>query len=174
MEGEGASARSTYEARNLLETAHDDALFDYYTSSELVIVDPVDGGIELVGPAAPYSMAEFSPDGEFLLVERLVGPWSHEVAWWRFASEIEVWDKSGDRVATIASLPLADAVPVQGVATGPRSVSWRNTAPHEFYWVEALDGALPAEPVTVREHGMVLRADLLQGLGVLPEDLGAR
>ena len=31
-EGEGATARSTYEARNLLETAHDDALFDYLYS----------------------------------------------------------------------------------------------------------------------------------------------
>ena len=29
LEGAGASARSTYEARNLLETAHDDALFKY-------------------------------------------------------------------------------------------------------------------------------------------------
>ena len=158
VEGEGASARSTYEARNLLETAQDDALFDYYTSSELIIVDPVDGGIELVGPAASYSMAEFSPDGEFLLVERLVGPWSHEVAWWRFASEIEVWDKSGDRVATIASLPLADAVPVQGVAMGPRSVSWRNTSPHELYWVEALDGGDPLAEVSHRDRLMRLDA----------------
>jgi dipeptidyl aminopeptidase/acylaminoacyl peptidase len=158
VEGEGASARSTYEARNLLETAHDDALFDYYTSSELVIVDPADGSIEVIGPAAAYSMAEFSPDGEFLLVERLVGPWSHEVAWWRFASEIEVWDDSGRRVATIASLPLADAVPVQGVPMGPRSVSWRNTAPHELYWVEALDGGDPLAEVAHRDRLMRLDA----------------
>jgi hypothetical protein len=45
IEGEGASARSTYEARNLLETAHDDALFTYYTFSELVIVDPRTDGV---------------------------------------------------------------------------------------------------------------------------------
>jgi len=38
LEGEGASARSTYEARNLLKTAHDDALFEYHTKSELVIL----------------------------------------------------------------------------------------------------------------------------------------
>jgi len=33
VEGAGAAAaRSTYEARNLLQTAHDDALFEYYAT----------------------------------------------------------------------------------------------------------------------------------------------
>ena len=32
LEGTGAKARSTYEARNLLETAHDDVLFEYYAT----------------------------------------------------------------------------------------------------------------------------------------------
>ncbi len=80
LEGEGASARSTYEARNLLETAYDDALFEYYTTGELVDRGPGEGQGEIIGEAAPYTTAEFSPDGEFLLVEYLVGPWSHEVA----------------------------------------------------------------------------------------------
>ena len=158
VEGEGAAARSTYEARNLLETAHDDALFDYYTASELVILDPATGDAELIGDSAPYSRAEFSPDGDYLLVERLIGPWSHEVAWWRFASEIEVWNQTGQRVATVASLPLADAVPVQGVPLGPRSVSWRPTALHQLYWVEALDGGDPVAEVPHRDRLMRLEA----------------
>jgi len=149
FEGTGASARSTYEARNLLETAHDDALFDYYTTSELVIVDPAIGKVKVVGAPAPYTTAEFSPDGEYLLIERLVGPWSHEVAWWRFASEIEVWNDKGELVANIASLPVADEVPVHGVTLGPRSVSWRPTAPHTLFWVESLDGG---DPVTIVPH----------------------
>jgi dipeptidyl aminopeptidase/acylaminoacyl peptidase len=152
VEGEGASARSTYEARNLLETAHDDELFTYFTTSELVVLDPASGAAEIIGPAATYSSAEFSPDGRYLLVERLVGPWSHEVAWWRFAHEIEVWNERGERVATIASLPVADEVPVQGVPLGPRSVSWRATAPHELYWVEALDGGDPLAEVPHRDR----------------------
>ena len=55
--------------------------------------------------------------GRFLLVERLVGPWSHAVPWWRFAHEVEVWDADGQPVATIASLPLADEVPIHGYPT---------------------------------------------------------
>jgi dipeptidyl aminopeptidase/acylaminoacyl peptidase len=91
----------------------------------------------------------FSPDGDYVLAEYLVGPWSHEVAWWRFASEIEVWDKKGNHVATVASLPLADQVPAQGVAEGPRQIEWRPTADHELYWIEALDGG---DPVAEADH----------------------
>ena len=155
LEGEGASARSTYEARNLLTTAHDDALFEYYNTSELVIVDPSKGKMKIVGKPALYSSAEFSPDGEYILVERLVGPWSHEVAWWRFASKIEVWNNKGEFVANIASLPLANEVPIHGVPLGPRSVSWRPTAPHMLYWIEALDGGNPVAEVSHRDHLML-------------------
>ncbi|MBD3298895.1 MAG: S9 family peptidase, partial [candidate division Zixibacteria bacterium] len=157
-EGAGASARSTYEARNLLETAHDDSLFEYYTTSELVIVDPASGNVNVIGTPAIYTMAEFSPDGEYLLVEYLVPPWSHEVAFWRFGSEVEVWDKNGEMAAKVASLPLADAVPVHGVPLGPRSVSWRPTAPHTLFWVEALDGGDPVAEAEHRDRLMRLNA----------------
>lgn len=158
VEGEGESERSTYEARNLLQTAHDDALFEHFTTSELAIVDPEGGEIAILAEPAPYGTAEFSPDGDYLLVERLVEPWSHEVAWWRFAHEVEVWTADGERVATVASLPLADEVPVHGVPEGPRSVSWRATAPHTLYWFEALDGGDPVAEAPHRDRLMRLGA----------------
>ncbi len=158
LEGAGNAARSTYEARNLLQTAHDDALFEYYATSELVVVDPETGNVAPVGDPALYATADFSPDGRFLLVERLVGPWSHQVPWWRFASEVEVWDEDGQPVASIASLPLADQVPTHGVPLGPRDVSWRPTAPHTPFWVEALDGGNPVAEVPHRDRLMRLEA----------------
>ncbi len=158
MEGSGASARSTYEARNLLETAHDDALFDYYAASELIVYDPASGEAETIGGPAHYANAEFSPDGKYLLIERLARPWSHEVAWWRFAYEIEVWDAKGGLLARITSQPVADQVPVHGVPLGPRSVSWRPTAPHQLFWVEALDGGNPVAKVSHRDRLMSLEA----------------
>jgi len=158
LESSGASARSTYEARNLLETAHDDALFEYYATSELVIVTPTTRQIKVIGAPALYTLTHFSPSGEYLLIQRLVDPWSHEVTWPRFASEIEVWKAAGEPLATIASLPVADTVPVRGVPVGPRAVAWRPTAPHTLFWVEALDGGDPLAKVPHRDQLMRLNA----------------
>ncbi len=157
-EGAGEAARSTYEARDLLRTAYDDSLFSYYCRSQPVVVDRHGGEPEtLVGPAHYHNVA-FSPDGRYVLVERLAEPWSHEVAWWRFPREIGVWNADGAHVADIASLPLADEVPVHGVPTGPRSVAWRPTAPHELYWIEALDGGDPVADAPFRDRLMRLEA----------------
>lgn len=158
LEGQGATARSTYEARNLLETAHDDALFSYYATSELVVVDPANDTVQSLGEPGVYSQCDPSPDGNFLLVTRLVEPWSHAVGWYRFAEEVEVWDKEAKRVATIASLPLADEVPTHGVRLGPRGIEWRATAPHTLFWVEALDGGDPMAKVDHRDRLMRLKA----------------
>lgn len=158
LEGSGAIARSTYEARNLLQTAHDEALFVYYATSELVLVDPDSGRVTAFAQPDLYTTTDYSPDGAFLLVERLVPPWSREVAWWRFAHEVEVRDAKGKHVASIASLPLADNVPTHGVPVGPRAVSWRATAPHTLYWIEALDGGAPTAKVPHRDRLMRLGA----------------
>ena len=61
-------------------------------------------------------------------------------------------------MATIASLPLADEVPIHGVPLGPRGVSWRATAPHTLYWVEALDGGNPVAEAAHRDRLMRLDA----------------
>ena len=159
LEGKGATAaRSTYESRNLLQTAHDDALFDYFATCELAIVDPSDGQPNVLGKPAVYSSATPSPDGEYLLVERLVGPWSHAVPYWRFAEVVEVWDSTGAVVATVAKRPVAENVPTAGVRTGPRNISWRPTAPHTLFWVEALDQGDPLKKVPHRDRIMRLEA----------------
>ena len=154
LEDAGAKARSTYEARNLLKTAYDDALFTYYTQCELVIYDTKTKKTKVIGPAASYTSAGLSPDGNYLLVERLKGPWSHEVAWWRFAHDIEVWDLEGKVVKTIANQPVANEVPIHGVSTGPRGVSWQPTAPHTLLWREALDGGNPVAEAKFRDRLM--------------------
>ena len=154
LEDVGASARSTYEARNLLETSYDDKLFSYYSNSELVIYDTQSKNLKVIGPAASYIWAGVSPDGNYILVERLKEPWSHEVAWWRFANDIEVWNLKGKLIKTVANHPVANEVPIHGVMTGPRGVFWQPTAPHTLFWREALDGGNPVAEAKFRDRLM--------------------
>lgn len=158
VQSSGGAARSTYEARNLLKTAHDDALFEHYTRSQIAVVNSTSGKVKLLGEPDHYASASPSPNGKYVLVERLEGPWSHEVAWWRFAHTAEVWDKKGRVVQEVARLPLADNVPAHGVPEGPRNLSWRPTANAELVWIEALDGGDPVAEVPHRDRLMRLSA----------------
>jgi hypothetical protein len=59
---------------------------------------------------------------------------------------------------TIASLPLADRVPIHGVPVGPRDFSWRATEPATLVWAEALDGGDWNVKVPARDKIMLLKA----------------
>ncbi|MCI5054596.1 MAG: prolyl oligopeptidase family serine peptidase [Flavobacteriales bacterium] len=158
LESTNATATSTYEARNLLETSYDDEAFSHFTSCELVIYNPETDEIKTIGKTDNYTNSSFSPDGNYILVERVVAPWSHEVAFWRFATEIEIWDPNGKLVSKIASLPVANQVPTHGVSEGPRFVSWNPSEASTLYWTEALDGGDPLAKAEYRDRIMKLKA----------------
>lgn len=133
------SASSTYEAVELLKTPYDQDAFEYYATSQPAIVDPVSGKVTTIGSPAVIWQLVPSPDGQYLLVERIGRPYSALRTFDRFPSEVEVWDLGGTKVETLASKPLADQVPIDGVRTGPREHEWRPTAPATVVWIEALD-----------------------------------
>jgi dipeptidyl aminopeptidase/acylaminoacyl peptidase len=135
----GTKASSTYEARDLLRTPHDADLFEYYGTAQLATVS-ARGKVTRIGAPAVFTAADPSPDGRHLLVARIVRPYSFTRPFGRFPHEVEIWDTAGRRLESIASVPLADKVPVDGVRTGPREFSWRPLAPATLMWAEALDG----------------------------------
>ena len=133
---------STYEARDTLSTARDEDLFDYFALSQLAFVDSSTLSVTPFGKAANYDDLEPAPDGQHILVTSVHKPYSYVVTYERFPKEVEVWDASHPAnvsVHTVASLPLADRVPIHGVPTGPRDFSWRATEPATLLWAEALD-----------------------------------
>ena len=134
---------STYENRDTLRNRHDEDVFDYYAASQLALVDAANGAITPVGKPGNYDLVSAAPDGQHVLVAAIHKPYSYVTTYDRFPREVEVWDTS-DRahvqVHTIASLPLADRVPIAGVPVGPRDFSWRATEPATLVWAEALDG----------------------------------
>jgi dipeptidyl aminopeptidase/acylaminoacyl peptidase len=152
---------STYENRDTLGNKHDEDLFDYFAASQLAFVDAATGAIAPIGKPGNYQSLDTAPDGHRILVAAIHKPYSYVTTYDRFPREIEVWD-TADRshvvVHTIASLPLADRVPVQGVPLGPRDFSWRATEPATLVWAEALDGGDWNVNVPARDKIMLLKA----------------
>lgn len=144
--------------QDLLDDEHDEALFDYYFTAQLALVDAGTGRRTPVGAPAIFDDVEPAPDGEHILVARVVRPYSYLVTVGRFPQEIEIWNTRGDVVDRFASLSLQDAVPIRGVPTGPRSIDWRPDRPATLVWVEALDGGDPSVMVTPRDRVLELDA----------------
>jgi dipeptidyl aminopeptidase/acylaminoacyl peptidase len=116
---------ATYQ--DLLKSPRDEELFRHFATSQLARVDAISGAVEPVGEPALISMADPSPDGKFLLVTTLKGPFSYRVPYPMFARTISVLDATGKLVRTIADLPIADDTPRQAgeadLGRGPRR--WR-------------------------------------------------
>lgn len=149
---------STYEARDTLTGKRDEALFDYYASSQLAIVDVDSGQATRVGKPGIIYQVDVAPGGQHLLVQSVHKPYSYVTTFERFPRDVEVWDRAGNVVATVAKLPLADRVPVHGVPTGPRDFEWRATDPATLTWAEAQDGGDWNVKVPARDKIMIHRA----------------
>jgi dipeptidyl aminopeptidase/acylaminoacyl peptidase len=152
---------STYEARDTLGSLHDEDLFDYYATSQLAIVDAVTGGVAPFGKPDRYVSLEPAPDGRHLLVTTIRKPYSYVTTYDRFPEEVDVWDVGSRPVRTayhVASLALADRVPIRGVRLGPRDFAWRATEPATLVWAEALDGGDWNVKVPARDKVMLAKA----------------
>jgi dipeptidyl aminopeptidase/acylaminoacyl peptidase len=144
--------------QDLLRTPHDEAMFEYYARAQLAVVDIADGRPAYIGSPDIFQTAEPSPDGRYLLVARVHRPYSYLVPHTAFPKEVEVWDRSGRMVYKLASLPLHEHVPIEGVPTGPREYTWRPTEPATLVWVEALDEGDPRKQVPHRDRVLMLKA----------------
>jgi len=147
--GRQAPAR-TY--TNLLESPHDEALFEYYLTSELHHIS-LDGTHTPLTEPLLIDEVTPSPDGQWFLLKTLQRPFSYSVPIQRFPKRVEVLNGAGERVSTIADLPLADSIPIEfgSVRAGRRWVNWRSDQPATLYWIEALDGGDARQEVPLRD-----------------------
>ncbi len=152
----GAAPVVTHE--DMLKNPHDEDLFEYYATSQLAIVDVASGRVTLIGKAGIVESAHISPNGKDLLVTTIHRPFSYLHPARNFPKEIEVWDRTGKVLRKIASEPLEDKVPINGVITGPRGVEWRPSEAATLIWVEALDEGNPKKNVAHRDRIVALPA----------------
>ncbi len=139
--GDPAPARTF---QDLLLDEHEANLFEHYYTSQLMRVEVSDGRVEPVGEPAILDQVLPAPDGSHVFVSRTVRPFSFVVPdRWRendwFPREMEVWDRAGNVVSSIASLPLEEDVAVYDFRTGPREVRWQPGEAAALVWVEHVD-----------------------------------
>jgi dipeptidyl aminopeptidase/acylaminoacyl peptidase len=146
----------TYE--DLLQNEHDEDLFEYYATAQLMTVEVATSQAAPLGKPGIFETLEVSPDGKAILVARAHRPFSYLHPLEAFAKEVEVWDRQAKVVSKVASLALADRVPIEGVPTGPREYRWRPTDPATLVWVEAMDGGNPKEKVPHRDRIVMAKA----------------
>jgi dipeptidyl aminopeptidase/acylaminoacyl peptidase len=143
----------------LLQSARDEALFEYYFSNQLFLI-PLSGNDRALGASGLHSRFEISPDGRFLLVETVHRPFSHQVSWQRFARRVEVWDLSGNVVKVIADVANQEGSfkSPDVVVSGPRGAAWRPDVPATLWWTEALDGGDPSAAGKAHDRVLLLEA----------------
>lgn len=144
--------------QDLLRTQSDEDFFEALATSVPCRIDPVSGERTELAPPGLYCGLIDSPDGTHLLVQYLHRPFSFGVPWFWFARTAEVWSATGTVRTVLADLPVSDAVPRQGVPTGPRLAGWVERAPATLAWAEALDGGDPVAPAEFRDRVFQLSA----------------
>ena len=143
----------------LLKDQHDETLFDYYMTSQLVTV-AVDGKVTPIGKPAIHTPPSASPDGKYLLVRATHRPYSYQVGMGNFPVRTEVWTTFGELMRTVYDRPLIDAQPSMRDSTTPgvRTITWRADEPATLIMVQALDDGDPRRTVPKRDRVSTLKA----------------
>jgi dipeptidyl aminopeptidase/acylaminoacyl peptidase len=159
---------------DLLKTPADEAVFEFYANSALVVV-PLNGVEHRLPLRGLITEAVSSPDGRFALVESLHRPFSYTLPLENFPAKASVITLKTGETKDIADHPLLDALPLafDAVQMGPRGFSWRNDAPATLVWVEAGDGGDPKVKAAVRDRLVELSAPF-EGKGVTLLELPMR
>ncbi len=144
--------------QDLLQNPYDVARFDWILQSQAAIVNARDGKRTNIAKPTVWSGLSVSPNGEFMLSTRLRKPYSYLVTARSFPDTVEILTVKGKRVRQMAMRPLRDEIPIGGVSTSRRSISWCPTMPATLTWVEALDGGDPKRKVIHRDRVLALSA----------------
>ncbi|MDJ1473171.1 S9 family peptidase [Xanthocytophaga flava] len=155
--GKKAPSR-TYQ--DLLKSPYDEALFDYYATTQLNRINVKTAAVEKLGKPALIQNYQPSPDGKYILFQTYHKPYSYLVTVRLFPHKIELLDSKANLVKQLADVPLADNIPIgfSATRTGQREHSWRSDAPATLYWIEAQDNGDPKNDVPVRDKVFTLSA----------------
>ncbi|XP_047309328.1 probable glutamyl endopeptidase, chloroplastic [Impatiens glandulifera] len=150
--------------QNLLKDDYDEHLFEYYATTQLVLVN-LDGIFKPIGPPAIYTSISPSPDRKYILLTSIHRPYSFTLPFRRFPKKVDVWTTEGMFVRELCDLPLAEDIPIasNSVRKGMRSIHWRADKPSILCWVETQDGGDAKIEVSPRDIVYAQAAEPLEG-----------
>lgn len=119
----------------MLKDLLEEELFDYYATSQLVLVT-LDGTVKMIALPAIYISLDPSPDGKYLMLTSVHRPYSSIVSYKKFPKKVEMWTVKDRFVREVCDLPLAEDIPVaaNSVRKGKRLIRWRPDMPSTLYW----------------------------------------
>ena len=121
---------------DLLQNEHDEKLFNYYLTAQLTTVDIKTSRSRNLGRPSIFGRFDVSPDGRYVLVERVHPPYSYQSPAQFFPRSIEVWDLKAE-VKHVSIRPATEDVATGEVPVQPRGHHWRPTGPATIAWIEA-------------------------------------
>ncbi len=139
--------------QDLLTSPFDELLFDYFGTSQMVMIHQ-DGTVVPIGEPKMFELFSPSPIGNHFLVSIIERPYSYTLSYGSFPKTIAVFDLQGNCQYTVAKVPMEENIPIEGVRGGPRRVHWRAGFPANLCWVEALDEGDPKRKVDHRDRFM--------------------
>jgi hypothetical protein len=74
----------------MIHTAHDEALFAYYFTSQLTSFDTTSGAMTAIGKPAILGGIAPSPNDRFILVTKIKQPFSHLIPMNGFPEDVEI------------------------------------------------------------------------------------
>lgn len=145
--------------QDLLKNKNDEHNFEQLALSEIVKVS-LDGSQEQWLESDLYTGVNFSPDGNYVLIETIAKPFSYLVPYYRFPFKTTVYDQQGNAVTTVNEVPLIEDLPkgFMAVRTGKRNFKWRNDKPSTLVFAKALDGGDPENEVPYRDEVFEMEA----------------
>ncbi len=143
------SPTRTYQ--DLLKSRHDEERFERIVTNEIITVQ-TDGTVLHRIPPDMYCGASPSPDGQYLLLTKLKRPFSYLLTWRSFAMSVRITDLDGNPVFTVAEIPVAANIPVEGVRTEPRLIHWMSARSATVCYSMALDGGDPNKEADFRDR----------------------
>lgn len=143
---------SSKTCQDVLKNGFIDQLFDYYLSSQLKFIT-LNGQTTNYSNPGVFKDFNLSPDGRYVITKTIAKPYAYNEPINNYSYTVNLVDKFGLNIKTLATVPLADNLPngYDAVVTGQREHGWRSDKPCTYFWVQALDGGNPNIEAKVRD-----------------------